>query len=610
MAMNEALEKKLQSLPDSPGVYRFYDARGTLIYVGKARSLKNRVRQYFRGEHDIKVSAMVRVAADLDYIITDSEAEALTLESTLIKQNRPRDNNLLKDDKHFPYVRIDTRQAFPRVEVVRRVKDDGAKYFGPYLSAIALRSAIETVRDRFPVRNCKKDIARAIARGERPCLMHHIGKCCAPCSGKVSREEYGEYIAQVSAFLSGASDELLKALKVQMAEASEALDFERAALLRDRINAITLIGERQKAISPDNKERDVFALVRSGTDALVFALFIRNGKLVATERYDMLAPDDTAGEVTLSFIKQFYSQAGYVPEEIVIRDDIDDKESLVQWLKLKRGGAVNLMCPSRGDKKKLADMAYKNGMDYFEKTAITRRRDWEKHEGALAALAVVLRLDAAPGRIEAYDNSSFQGMDAVSAMIVFKNGRPSPKDYRRFRVKTVEGQDDFATMREVVARRFARFKTDTEGSFAELPDLILIDGGRQQLNAALEIAARVGVSVPMIGLAKRMEEIYVPYEEKPILLDRSSPALHLLENVRDEAHRFAITYHRALRSKTALLSVLDEIEGIGAKRKRALLSAFPSPADIQSATLDELLAVDTMTRAAAQAVFDFFHKTK
>ncbi|MPN02085.1 UvrABC system protein C [bioreactor metagenome] len=255
-------------------------------------------------------------------------------------------------------------------------------------------------------------------------------------------------------------------------------------------------------------------------------------------------------------------------------------------------------------------MAYKNGMDYFEKTAITRRRDWEKHEGALAALSVVLRLDAAPERIEAYDNSSFQGMDAVSAMIVFKGGRPSPKDYRRFRVKTVEGQDDFATMREVIQRRFARYKADTEGSFAELPDLILIDGGRQQLNAALEIAAQMGVQVPMIGLAKRMEEIYVPDEDKPIMLDRSSPALHLLQNVRDEAHRFAITYHRALRSKTALLSVLDEIEGIGAKRKRALLTAFPSPADIQKATVDVLLAVDGMTRPAAQAVFDFFHKTK
>lgn len=613
--MNESIKDKLKNLPDKPGVYIMKDVRGDVIYVGKAVSLKNRVRQYFQNaQHDDKVIAMVRNIEDFHYIITASEMEALTLESNLIKFHRPRYNILLKDDKHFPYVRIQTRAPFPRVEVVRRVQNDNAKYFGPYLSTFALHDAIEAVRENFPLRTCKKDIEKAIERRERPCLNAQIGKCVAPCSGAVTKEDYAELVQEVLAFLAGQHDTVLAGLKKQMEAAAGKLDFERAAWLRDRIASIQAIGEKQRAIAANLDERDVLAFARSGADAIIYALFIRGGKLVGAEHFAMIAPDEESGEVMKSFLQQFYAQSADIPAEIVLHEPTADAAALEAWLGEKRGSRVHLVHPQRGDKKKLAEMAFSNASETLQKQALSERREWERHEGAVSSLASILGISKPPVRIEAFDNANIQGLDAVSSMVVFEQGRPNKQAYRRFRVKTVEGADDFATMREVITRRFMRAREELDsgesGKFTPLPDLILIDGGKGQLGAALGAMEDCGFSIPMIALAERLEEIYVPDEKAPLILQRSDPALHLLQRIRDEAHRFAITYHRSLRSKTALLSVLSEIDGIGPKRQKALFKAFVTLDEIKNAPLEALTQAKGMNAPAARSVYAYFHPSE
>ncbi len=606
-AMNQVIQEKLKLLPDAPGVYRMYDAAGQVIYVGKAVNLKNRVRQYFQnGPKPPKVAAMVAHIQDFEYILTANETEALTLESNLIKSLQPRYNVLLKDDKHFPYVRLDIRQDFPRFEVVRKIQKDGARYFGPYLSALSLRDALNMIRDSFPVRHCKKDIHKAIARGERPCLMYHLGKCCAPCSGKVSRAEYHALLDSVCRFLEGHTQPIIEKLTQDMVRASEAMEFERAAQIRDQIQAVRSLGEKQQAISTAGAMRDVFALARDDLDAVVFALFVRGGKIVGTERLRMACGQESGPEVMGEFLKQYYAEGVPIPPEIVVHELPEDAAAIEAWLTEKRGHKAALICPQRGEKRKQADMAYQNGMDAIEKARELEHRAWEKGEGALAALCGAIGLEVLPVRMECYDNSHIQGRDTVSGMVVFRNGQPAPKEYRRFRIKEEAGGNDLVAMEEVLTRRFQRAQ-DGDEKFGELPDLVVVDGGAEQLKVALAVLERFGLDIPAIGLAERSETILLPGNPEPLVLSRRDPALHLLQRIRDEAHRFAITYHRSLRGKNALMSQLDQIQGIGPKRKRALFNHFLTLDAIKQADVETLRQAPGMNLPAAEQVYRHFH---
>ncbi len=606
--MNQTISEKLKLLPDEPGVYKMYDGAGEIIYVGKAVNLKNRVRQYFqRTQKPPKVEAMVSHIEDFQYIITSNETEALTLESNLIKALKPRYNILLKDDKHFPYVRLDTRQDFPRFEVVRKIKKDGARYFGPYLSAINLKEALGAIRDSFPVRHCKKDIAKAIARRERPCLMYHLGKCCAPCSGSVTREEYHKLLDSVCSFLEGHTGPIVELLTGQMQEAAENMEYERAAMLRDRIAAIKGLGEKQQAISLGHSERDIFAFVRDDEDAVVFALFERGGKVIGAESMSIACGEESPQEITASFLKQYYADGAPVPKEVVTYHEPEERAALEEWLSGSRGSRVSIICPQRGEKRKLAEMAYKNGMEAIVKARELEHRSWERGEGAMLRLCQLIGLDCIPERMECYDNSHIRGRDTVSGMVVFINGKSAPKEYRRFRIKAEANGDDYLAMEEVLTRRFQR-AMDGDEKFSRLPDLLVIDGGRGQLNVALQVLERFGLShIPAVGLAEQNEEIILPDSDVPVVLERRDPALHIIERIRDEAHRFAITYHRSLRAKNALMSELDSIPGMGPKRKRGLFDAFVSLDAIKAASPEELAAAPGMTRASAQAVYRHFH---
>lgn len=605
--MNESIAQKLKLLPDLPGVYKMYDGRGEVIYVGKAVNLKNRVRQYFQhSAKPAKVEAMVSHIEDFQYIITTNETEALTLESNLIKELKPRYNILLKDDKHFPYVRLDMGRDFPRFEVVRRVKRDGARYFGPYLSAVSLKEALAAIRDMFPVRHCKKDIPRAIARGERPCLMHHLGKCCAPCSGNVSREEYHRLLQSVCSFLEGDTAPVTALLEGQMAEAAEAMEYERAAQIRDRIAAIKALGEKQRAISVKEQERDVFAFVEYKGEAAGYVLFERGGKIIGAESLAVSYDGEDMAEVAASFLKQYYAGAP-VPREVVVREPPEDAEAIEQWLSQLRGSRVQLLCPQRGEKKRLAELAYRNGMEAMVKAEQLKKASYERGEGALLRLCEIIGVSMLPERMECYDNSHIRGRDTVSGMVVFIDGRSAPREYRRFKIKSEANGDDIMAMKEVLTRRFKRAE-EGDGKFSALPDLIVIDGGAAQLSAALEVLEEFGLShIPAIGLAERNEEIILPGGREPVRLSRGDPALHLLQRIRDEAHRFAITYHRSLRARNALMSELEGIEGIGPKRRRALFEAFVSAEAIRNAGVEELAAVKGMTAPAAQKVYEYYH---
>ena len=598
----------MKLLPDSPGVYRMYNSMGELIYVGKAVNLKNRVRQYFQnGQKAPKVAAMVSNIADLEFTITGSEAEALTLECNLIKQNRPRYNVLLKDDKHFPYVRIDFRQDFPRVEIVRRIKKDGARYFGPYLSAISLREAMTALRDFFPIRHCKKDIAKAIARRERPCLMHHIGKCCAPCSGKVTREEYHGYLEEIGQFLQGQIKPLADKLDLRMREAAEKLDFERAALLRDRIRAMESLAAKQRAAVTTVNSFDVFALARDDMNTVVYAMMMRDGNVVMTDGYFLSATDESDAEVMAMFLMQFYIDSGFVPGEIVTGTLPEGADNIANCLRENCSHAVKMICPQRGEKKQLADLAKLNGEEALKRKRELTVKEWERSEGALVNLSRIVGMDELPQRIECFDNSHFQGRDTVGSMVVFIDGKPAKDLYRRFRTKAQTGGDDYEAMREHLTRRFQR-AADGDEKWTQLPDLLIMDGGRGQLNVALEVLDEFGLSyIPAIGLAEENEEIILPDDPEPVVLPRSDSTLHLIQRIRDEAHRFAITYHRSMRSKTALYSVLQGIDGVGEKRRRSLFDKFLTLDAIKAASVEELASAAGMNRPAAEKVYAFFH---
>ncbi|MEN6340728.1 MAG: excinuclease ABC subunit UvrC [Clostridiaceae bacterium] len=609
--MNNIIEEKLKLLPSSPGVYKMFNASGEVIYVGKAISLKNRVRQYFQSSknHPPKVAAMVRQIEDFEYIRVVNETEAFSLESNLIKQFKPRYNILLKDDKHFPYVRVDLKQDFPRLEIVRRVKNDGAKYLGPFLSGLLLRDGLALVREHYPIRQCKKDIARMIARRERPCLMYHIGKCCAPCSGNITRAEYHRLLDEVLSFLSGKTDEIIRTLTAQMESAAESMDFERAASLRDRIRAIESLSEKQVVIATSNSMMDIFALGRLESAALVFALFVRNGKVIGTEKFRMDADvEESDADVLSAFLSQYYAESATFVPEVLLYQDASDMESVAEWLTGLAGRKVSVHRPQRGEKRRLTEMAYRNCLDMLEKDASLQKRAWERGEGALTQLSAILGLETVPSRLECFDNSHIQGRDTVSSMVVFTDGQPDKSAYRRFRIREEAGGNDLIAMREALTRRFQK-AAENEAGFLPLPDLLIMDGGPAQLQVALDVLDSFSLDfIPTVGLAELSETIYLPGEPEPIALPRNSAPQHLIERLRDEAHRFAISYHRSLHNRNALYSVLDSIPGVGDKRKRALFDTFLTMEAIKSATLDELKAVPLIDARTAESVFGFFHK--
>ncbi len=615
--MTDDVREKLKLLPDSPGCY-LMRRQGEIIYVGKAVNLKNRVRSYFHSQgHAPKVAAMVAKVDDFDIILCDTEFEALTLECNLIKLHRPYYNILLKDDKHYPYIRVDEREPFPRVEVVRRVEKDGARYFGPYIGATALRDVLSVLRHTFPLRTCAAPPDPKKPR--RPCVHYEIGNCLAPCAGYVTPEAYGEYVSEVVQFLQGKNAPVIERLKAQMREASAALQFERAAMLRDRIQDAERLLESQRAISTGGEDRDVVAVAQDGLDAMAQVLRVRGGRMLGGDSFALeRAGDEEKGDVIKSFLMQYYEDGRMLPREILAQALPEDAEMIESALSERRGARVRLLAPQRGEKRALVLLAEKNARDALEKRNARARHSFERTEGAAKALADAIGLAKPPRRIEGFDISNTQGALSVASMVVFIDGAPDRKEYRHYRIKTVEGANDFASMEEVLGRRFRRGIAERDrrmaeglplrqGGFADLPDLILIDGGPEQLAFARRAVQSAGGDVPMFGLAKRLEEIWLPDAKEPILLDRHSPALHLIQRLRDEAHRFAITHHRGLRAKQSVRSKLEDIPGVGPKRRAALLKRFKSMEALKAASMEEIADAPGMSRPTAEAVHRFLH---
>ncbi|MCK9420353.1 MAG: excinuclease ABC subunit UvrC [Nitrospirae bacterium] len=603
------LEEKLQNLPDSPGVYLMKDGKGHVIYVGKARSLWNRVRSYFqKGAMGEKTEMLVRQIVDIETIMTHTELEALILESTLIKKHRPRYNIILRDDKNYPYLRFDMKAEYPRLDVVRGLKKDGALYYGPYVPAGGMWELLSLIRRMFPLATCKKEFNKD--KPERPCVQHQIGRCMAPCSGAVDQEAYKDMAGQVRLFLEGKDRDLLDLLKQRMAEESDKMDYERAAELRDRIAKIEGAFEKQKIISPGFENQDVIGMVSEGGHANIQALFIRNGMLLG--RKDFTIPDVlgmTEEEVMTDFLRQFYAKEMIVPAEVLLPFDVPDRELFEVWLTERRGAKVEVLVPQRGRKRELVQMASDNAGQSLREHLLSRK----SKERVLLRLKEELGLRNLPRRIEAFDISNIQGAEAVASMVSFENNLPDKRHYKRFKIKSVQGQDDFASMAEVIRRRYTKAKEE-----GILPDLILVDGGKGQLNAVLEVLLELGIDGPdVFGLAKarsgkegaeqEFERVFLPGVDEPIILEPTSQTTHLVARVRDEAHRFAIAYHRKLREKRAIKSELDDIPGIGEVRKKALLRHFGSLEKIKQATIDELAAVKGMSKKAAEEITIFFH---
>ena len=602
--------ERLADFPEKPGVYIMKDKRNRIIYVGKAVSLKNRVRSYFQSHKNlpVKVASMVSRIEDIEYIVTDSEVEALILECNLIKFHKPRYNILLRDDKQYPYIRITLNERFPRIEVVRTVKKDGARYFGPYANAGAMREAIDVINKIFPIRSCKKDLSE-VPIDERPCLNYHIKRCLAPCQGFVKDEEYNEMINNIIMFLEGKRETLVKQLKDRMQEAAEKLDFERAAVLRNQISALEKVLEKQKVVSTDMIDQDIIAMARGSGIVCIQVFFIREGKLISREPFILNNTDDIERqEILTSFVKQFYNNAHFIPKEIIIDEDIDDRDTIEEWLSRKKGQKVYVLIPKRGEKKKLAQMVAENARAYLEQVESREERERIRNLQALEELKKFLNLKELPQRIEAFDISNTQGTESVASMVVFEDAQPKKEEYRKFKIKTVEGPNDFESMKEVISRRFKRALSG-DRKFQKLPDLLLIDGGKGQLKYAREALKELGLShILTIALAEEYEHIFVEGRDDPIVLPENSEALFLVQRVRDEAHRFALSFHRSLRSKRNLRSVLDDIPGIGKARRLALLKTLGGLEGIKRATLEELAAVPGMNRKAAQAVHEYFRK--
>jgi len=613
MKANAQVATRLAGLPTKPGVYIMRDVNNRVIYVGKAVILRNRVRSYFQdsASHPPKTERLVAEVADLEWIVTGSELEALVLECELIKRYSPRYNVRLKDDKRYPYIKVSVQEDFPHVYMVRNMLRDGGRYFGPFTSSQTVYQSLEVLRRLFPYRTCDREIT---GKDRSPCLYYHIKRCLGPCIGACTKEDYRAIIERVCLFLEGKQEEIIEGLHVRMERAAEALQFERAAEMRDQVAAITQIIERQRIISGHLNDHDFIALARDDGQACVQVFFVRGGKLIGREYYVLTGTQDEKDpEVIASFVKQFYDGAAYVPPEVLVQSDLDELAVIEEWLRRKRGTKVLLKVPRRGEKREIIHLAAENAAETLTKLRAEWEADTNKHMEALAEIQHAMNLPAPPARIECYDISNIQGTSTTGSMVVFAKGVPEKQDYRRFRIKTVTGADDFASMAEVLKRRFARAQEadakrsldGKENRWAIMPDLVIVDGGKGQLSAAREAMEAVGVAqIPTVGLAKQHEELYLPGRPEPVILPRDSQGLYLLQRIRDEAHRFAITYHRKLRDAKTTKSILDEIPGIGPKRRKALLERFGSLEAIRQATVEELAAVPGMNRHTAESLLE------
>ncbi len=587
-----ALEEKLENLPAGPGVYQHKDAEGKVLYVGKAKNLRNRVRQYFQRSRamDPRIDLMLSKATDLEIIVTDSEVEALILEANLIKKLKPRYNVTLKDDKSYPYIVI-THEPYPRVFVTRQIRKDGSRYFGPYTDVKNVRAALKAVRDIFMIRSCNYFIDEETIRKRKikVCLDYHIKKCEGPCEGLVSQERYQAMIGQVASLLQGKTGSLIQTLREEMERLSAGLKFEEAAVLRDRIKGLEAYSERQKAVDLDPLDRDIVAYAAEGDDACGVIFKLREGKMIGRQHHYLTNVDQKpSGEILETLLQQHYLEADYIPREIFLPEELEDPASLQRWLSERRGESVTLVRPAGGEEEKLVRLTASNARFLLDDLKLQRmkRADYVPH--AVKALQHDLRLDRLPRKIECFDISNTQGSDSVASMVVFEDGKPRKSEYRKFKIQTVAGPDDFASMREVINRRYTRL-LEEQGS---LPDLIMVDGGKGQLSSAVETLARLDIKdQPIIGLAKRLEEVFLPGQSEPELIPKASAGLRLLQQVRDEAHRFAITFHRTLRAKRTLQTELDLIAGIGKKRAKELLEAFGSVQGVKFATSEQLAEV-------------------
>lgn len=616
------IEEELKKLPAKPGVYLMHDERDEIIYVGKAVSLKNRVRQYFQSSRNktAKIEQMVSHIAWFEYILTDSELEALVLESNLIKEHRPKYNTMLKDDKNYPFIKVTVGEEFPRIMLARKMKKDKSRYFGPYTSSTAVKDVIELTRKLYHLRSCNRSLPRDIGK-ERPCLYYHIKQCNGPCQGYISQEDYKKQVDGLLDFLNGNHREILKELEEKMLQASDKLDFEEAAQYRDLIQSVERIGERQKITDQHREDKDIIAAAIEGEDAVAQVFFMRDGKLIGRDHFYMkIAPGDDRKGVLSSFLKQFYAGTPFIPKEIMLQEEVEDMELVAQWLEKKKGQKVRITVPKKGTKEKLVELAYQNAQMVLQRDKERIKREEGRTIGAVKEIAALLGL-AEINRIEAFDISNISGFQSVGSMVVYEKGKPKKSDYRKFRIKWVKGANDYASMEEVLTRRFihgldeqeerkAENLEDDYGSFTRFPDLLMMDGGKGQVNIALDVLEKLDLHIPVCGMVKddrhRTRGLYYNNEEIPI--DKDSEGFKLITRIQDEAHRFAIEYHRSLRSKGQVHSMLEDIPGIGPARRKALMKHFKGLEGIREATVEELAAIDSMNEKSAGEVYAFFHQ--
>ena len=610
-------EQDLSKLPDQPGVYLMHGRNDEIIYVGKALSLRHRVRQYFQPSHDegLKKKQMVQNIDYFEFIVTDSELEALILECNLIKEYRPKYNTMLRDDKTYPYIEITLTEAYPRVLFSRRLKKNGSKFFGPFTSAGAVHDTIELVQKLYKIRTCAQKLPENIGKN-RPCLNYHIGQCLGPCQGNVSVEEYRKNVEQVINFLDGDYADTLKDLEGKMLAASEEMDFEKAAIYRDLIESVKACAGRQKATQLDGEDRDIIAMATSGEDAVVQVFFIRGGKMIGREHFFInVRVDDTKEELLEYFLKDYYTGTPFIPREIYVQYDLEESELIENWLTGKRGSRVYIRSPKRGSKEKLVELAAKNAQMVLDQDREKIKKEEGRTIGAMKEIADLLGLPGA-SRMEAYDISNISGFQSVGSMVVFEKGKPKRSDYRKFKIKTVEGPNDYASMHEVLTRRFSHGIEELEAnggdakdSFTKFPDIIMMDGGKGQVNIAKQVMAELGLHIPIAGMVKddhhRTRGLYFNDEELPI--DTHSQGFQLITRLQDEAHRFAIEYHRSLRSKGQVHSFLDDIDGIGPKRRKALMKKYVSAEKMAQASVEDLMETESMTKEAAENVYNYFH---
>ena len=613
---NFNIQEELKKLPGKPGVYLMHDEKDAIIYVGKAISLKNRVRQYFQSSRNkgAKIEQMVTHISRFEYIVTDSELEALVVECNLIKEHRPKYNTMLMDDKTYPFIKVTVNEPFPRVMMARRMKKDKAKYFGPYTSAGAVKDTIELIRKLYHIRSCNRSLPKDIGK-ERPCLNYHIHQCYAPCQGYISREEYRKSIDEVVRFLNGNYDPILKELEEKMLDASENLEFEKAIEYRELLASVQKIAQKQKITDTAGDDRDIIAMASEGEDAVVQVFFIRGGRLIGRDHFYLkIAENDTKSEILSSFIKQFYAGTPYIPAELMLPEEIEDQEIIEEWLTTRREHKVRLRIPKKGTKEKLVELAQKNAQMVLKNDKERLKREEGRTIGAVKELEKILGLTGII-RMEAYDISNTNGFDSVGSMVVYEHGKPKRNDYRKFKIKSVQGPDDYASMNEVLTRRFEhglreRQDESETGGFQAFPDLIMMDGGRGQVNIALEVLEKLNLHIPVCGMVKddnhRTRGLYFNNVELPI--DRNSECFRLITRIQDEAHRFAITFHRQLRSKGQVHSILDDIPGVGPARRKDLMRSFENIEAIRNATVDNLKELPSMNEKSAQEVYKFFHQ--